>query len=103
MPENRSSEAASFRQDSSGYMAWRVNDDHHLAIAEEILDLWEHDVVPFQPGIRAEMRLHIVPALLVNRTVRLFPLEIDQRLGRVSVHPTLFYTPQLTLADFILP
>src|SRR5207245_9031525 len=97
MPENRSSEAASFRQDSSGYMAWRVNDDHHLAIAEEILDLWEHDVVPFQPGIRAEMRLDIVAALFLNRNVRLSPPQISSRLDRRHFHPILFATPHRLL------
>src|SRR5712691_11414959 len=84
MPENRSSEAASFRQYSPGHVAWRVNDNHHLAIAEEALDLWEHEMVPFQPGIRAEMRLNVVPSLLVNRNVRLARLELDQRLHRGS-------------------
>src|SRR6266571_5424205 len=71
MPENRSSEAAPFRKYSPSHVAWWVNDDHHLAIAEQILDLWEHDVVPFQSSIRAEMRLNVVPSLLVDRNVGL--------------------------------
>src|SRR5207253_5858889 len=102
MPENRSSEAAPFRQYSPSDVAWRVNDDHHLAIAEEILDLWEHDVIPFQSSIRAEMRLNVVPSLLVNCNVRLAGLKLDQRLDHLSVHPILFENRQLLLADLIL-
>src|SRR6266540_3686189 len=89
MPENGSSEAAPFRKYSPSHVAWRVNDDHHLAIAQEILDLWKHDVVPFQSSIRAEMRLNIVPSLLINCNVGLARLELDQRLDRGNVHPIL--------------
>src|SRR2546425_11270717 len=103
MPENRSSEAAPFREYSPSHVAWRVDDDHHLAIAEEILDLWEHDVVPFQPRIRAEMRLNIVPSLLINGNVRLARFKLDQRLDRGGVHPILFENRQLLLTDLILP
>src|SRR3989442_5428015 len=70
MPKNRSSEAAPFRKYSPSHVAWRANNDPHLAIASEGLDLWGRDVVPFLPGLCAEKRLHIVPFLLVNPNVR---------------------------------
>src|SRR5712664_991584 len=103
MPEDGSSEAASFGEDSPGDVSWGVYDDHHPAITEEILDLWEHDVVPLQPSIRPEMGLNIVPPLLVNCNVRLSRLKLDQRLDRRSVHAILFENRQLLLTYLILP
>src|SRR5712664_2817119 len=103
MPEYGSSEAASFGEYSSGDVAWWVDNDHHPTISEKVLDLWKHYVVPFQPSIRAEMRLNIVPSLLINRNVGLSRLELDQRLDRGSVHSILFENQQLFLTDLILP
>src|SRR6267143_6447707 len=103
MPEYGSSEAASFGEYSSGDMAWRVDNDHHQTISEKVLDLWKHNVIPFQPSIRAEMRLNIVPSLLINGNVGLSRLKLDQCLDRGSVHPILFENRQLFLTDLILP
>src|SRR6266567_4010079 len=103
MPEDGSSEAASFREDSPGDVSRWVYDDHHPAITEKILNLREHNVVPLQPSIRPEMRLNIVPTLLVNCNVRLSRLKLDQRLDRGSVYAVLFENRELFLADFILP
>src|SRR3989475_11745918 len=80
MPEDGASEAASFREDSPGDVSRWVYDDHHPAITEGILDLWEHDVVPLQPSICPEMGLNIVPTPLVNWNVCLSRLTFDQRL-----------------------
>src|SRR5438309_5247624 len=102
MPEDGSLEAASFREDSPGDVAWWVYDDHHPAITEKILNLREHNVVPLQPSIRPEMRLNIVPPLLVNCNVRLSRLMLDQRLDRRSVYAILFENRQLFLADIVL-
>src|SRR6266700_2717858 len=76
MPEDGSSEAASFR---------------------------EHNVVPLQPSIRPEMRLNIVPPLLVNCNVRLSRLKLDQRLDRRRVNSVLLENRQLFLTYLILP
>src|SRR5713101_4535996 len=103
MPEDGSSEAASFGEDSPGNVSWGVYDDHHPAITEEILDLWERNVVPLQPGIRPEMRLNIVPSLLVNCNVRLSRLKFDQGLDRRCVHAVLFENRYLFLTYLILP
>src|SRR5712692_1336257 len=103
MPEDGSSETASFRENSPGDMSWRVYDDHHLAITEEILDLWEHNVVPLQPSIGPEMRLNVVSSLLVNCNVRLSRLKFDQRLDRRRVHSILLENRQLFLTYLILP
>src|SRR5467141_2555871 len=103
MPQDGSSEAASFRENSPGDVAWWVDDDHHPAITEKILNFREHNVVPLQPSIRPEVRLNIVPPLLVNCNVRLSRLKLDQRLDRRSVHAILFENRQLFLADLVLP
>src|SRR6266568_5702307 len=103
MPEDGSSEAASFREDSPGDVSRWVYDDHHPAITEKILNLWEHNVVPLQPGIRPEMCLNIVPTLLVNCNVSLSRLKLGQCLDRRRVHAILFENRDLFLADLILP
>src|SRR5712692_9960225 len=90
MPEDGSSEAASFGEDSPGDVSWGVYDDHHQAITEETLDLGEHDVVPLEPSISPEMRLNIVPTLFVNCNVRLSRLKFDQCLDRRCVNSILF-------------
>src|SRR6266851_5682673 len=87
MPEDGPSEAASFGENSPRNVSRWVNDNHHPAITEEILNLREHNVVPVQPGIRPEMRLNIVPPLFVDCNVRLSRLKPDQCLDRGSVHP----------------
>src|SRR2546427_12281028 len=69
MPENGSSEAASFRQYPPSHLSWWVDYDHHSAVAQEVLYLRSHDVAPFQPSIRSEMCLSIVPSLVVNSNV----------------------------------
>src|SRR5260370_3418420 len=103
MPEDGRSEPACSRGDSPGNVAWWVYDDHHLAITEKILNFRKHNVVPLQPGIRPEMRLNIVPSLLVNCNVRLSRLKLDQRLDRRCVHSILSENRDLFLADLILP
>src|SRR6266704_5753597 len=103
MPEDGSSEAASFREDSPGDVSRWVDDDHHPAITEKILKLREHNVVAHQPSIRPEMRLHIVPTLLVNCNVSLSRLKLGQCLDRRRVHAVLFENRDLFLADLILP
>src|SRR5438309_96303 len=90
MPEDGSSEAVSFREDSPGDVSWWIYDDHHSAITEKILNLREHNVVPLQPSIGPEVRLNVVSSLLVNCNVRLSRLKFDQRLDCRCVHPVLF-------------
>src|SRR5206468_12418363 len=102
MPENGSAESAPFRQYPSSHGSWWVDDDHHTAVAEEILYIRKHDVIPSQSSIRAEMRLNFVLSLLINCNVGLARLELDQRLDRGNVHPILFENRQLFPADLIL-